>query len=295
MKNLIDDVSVYTEFLKHEYNLDITMHFLHEYSLKLYSPALGGLSRYNTHNAIYCTKVKSDMNRMKMCLNYQLRLIDNAPSDGSGAVEECVFGVRNYIRYLFDGSRCIGFVSVNGYGCGGEKCAEGLRPLYDMCIKTEPVPVKLLDAVIPPLCCMLETIFEKYSELELNHAVKINEKYASVLQLLSDNHNITLDELCAEFNCSRSYISHLFKKNNGNTIRHYCNTLKVNDAKELLRSTDMPVTDIAFTSGFNDFSYFINVFKRITGTTPLKWRRQNCGSEPHTSADRAEFSETEKR
>ena len=51
------------------------------------------------------------------------------------------------------------------------------------------------------------------------------------------------------------------------------------EACRLLRETDSPIVDIAASCGFNDQSYFTNVFKRITGVTPKQYRGQNNEAE----------------
>ena len=68
----------------------------------------------------------------------------------------------------------------------------------------------------------------------------------------------------------------MFRQKNGQTLKSYCNSLKIRDAKALLRETDMSVTEIAYAAGFCDCRYFINTFRKITGTTPLKWRRKEA-------------------
>ena len=49
--------------------------------------------------------------------------------------------------------------------------------------------------------------------------------------------------------------------------------MRVTQAQKLLTSTSQSCTDIAYAVGFNDQSYFIKHFKRLTGTTPLRFRR----------------------
>lgn len=96
-----------------------------------------------------------------------------------------------------------------------------------------------------------------------------------MLDFLRERHSdVSVDEIAKKFNFSKSYISHMFKKKSGRTLKEYCNILKINDAKVLLESSDMSVTEAAQMSGFNNFSYFIKVFKAMTGMTPLKWRAQ---------------------
>jgi YesN/AraC family two-component response regulator len=49
--------------------------------------------------------------------------------------------------------------------------------------------------------------------------------------------------------------------------------MRVNHAQKLLTNTTQSCTDIAYEVGFNDQSYFIKHFKRLTGTTPMRFRR----------------------
>jgi hypothetical protein len=53
------------------------------------------------------------------------------------------------------------------------------------------------------------------------------------------------------------------------TIRAYCNALKLEDSKTLLLTTDYSITDIALDLGFSDTSYFISLFKKKYGISPL--------------------------
>ena len=84
--------------------------------------------------------------------------------------------------------------------------------------------------------------------------------------------DVSVHELAERFCFSRSYISHMFKKRSGYGLKQYCNLLKIKDAKALLEGTEMSVSEVAFSVGFNNFSYFINTFKKVTGKTPLEWR-----------------------
>ena len=47
---------------------------------------------------------------------------------------------------------------------------------------------------------------------------------------------------------------------------------RVEQAKKLLISTDKSITEVGAECGFSDTSYFISVFKRLTGITPKEYR-----------------------
>ena len=84
-----------------------------------------------------------------------------------------------------------------------------------------------------------------------------------ILQYLGEYHsNVTLSDLSEKFSRSKSHISHMFKKENGMSVRAYCNILKINDAKNLLENTDLSVSDIAYDTGFEDVSYFVYMFRK---------------------------------
>ena len=72
---------------------------------------------------------------------------------------------------------------------------------------------------------------------------------------------------------SRYYILKEFKKYIGVTIHEYIITARISYAKELLKYSDLPVSEIAFESGMNNVTHFINLFKAREGTTPLAYRK----------------------
>ena len=58
------------------------------------------------------------------------------------------------------------------------------------------------------------------------------------------------------------------------SLRAYLNKLRLRDSAILLTETDLPVTEVALDSGFNDTSYFIYLFKKEFGVSPLKYRKE---------------------
>ena len=83
---------------------------------------------------------------------------------------------------------------------------------------------------------------------------------------------ITLNDICSHFNYSRSFICRIFKEQTGVSLITYFNRLKVDEAKRLLSSTRLSVTEISELLGFSETKYFGNVFKSRVGKTPLEYR-----------------------
>ena len=66
-----------------------------------------------------------------------------------------------------------------------------------------------------------------------------------------------------------------FREETGQTPALYITALRVERAKLELERTDQSVTDIAFNLGWSSGNYFCTVFKKLTGVSPLTYRRQN--------------------
>ena len=62
--------------------------------------------------------------------------------------------------------------------------------------------------------------------------------------------------------------SRAFKSAFGITFKEYLLRFRIKEACRLLEKPDIPVTEVAYLSGFNDPSYFSKVFKRYVGLSP---------------------------
>lgn len=75
------------------------------------------------------------------------------------------------------------------------------------------------------------------------------------------------------YNRSRYHIAKQFKKYMGTTINEYIITTRISYAKDLLKYSDLSVSDIAFDAGFHNVTHFINLFKARENTTPYAYRK----------------------
>jgi AraC family transcriptional regulator len=84
---------------------------------------------------------------------------------------------------------------------------------------------------------------------------------------------LKLEELASESGVSPVTISKQFHRHFGCTLGEYMRRLKVSRALQLLRSTDLPLTEITYRCGFADQSHFIRCFKQYTGFLPVHFRK----------------------
>lgn len=84
---------------------------------------------------------------------------------------------------------------------------------------------------------------------------------------------LTLGDLAASVYMSREYFSHIFRRCTGVSPFAYLNGYRIRRSMELLEVTDMTVTEIASSCGFNQVSYFNRKFSGAAGCTPTEYRR----------------------
>lgn len=89
----------------------------------------------------------------------------------------------------------------------------------------------------------------------------------------SDN-TLNLKILADFLGISTSYLSMLFSTTKGVTFKQYLNEKRLTHAIQLLRETNLPISEIATTTGFNDANYFSKVFKSKFTTSPISYRQQ---------------------
>ena len=104
----------------------------------------------------------------------------------------------------------------------------------------------------------------------------VSPKLMQVRRYLEEHYmeRICLEDLSALFFISKYHLSREYKKNYGITIGNDLMARRISHAKSLLRFSDGTVEEIAALCGFGESGYFIRVFKKAEGLTPLEYRRK---------------------
>ncbi len=85
--------------------------------------------------------------------------------------------------------------------------------------------------------------------------------------------DLDLEQLASKSGLSTKYFCRVFKESTDRSPIEYLNWFRVNQACTCLRkNTESNLSEIAYSCGFNDLSYFIKIFRRYKGMTPLKYR-----------------------
>ena len=89
--------------------------------------------------------------------------------------------------------------------------------------------------------------------------------------------NITLEDLSRVADRNPQYISAVFSKTCGMSLKEYITSLRIEEARRLLRSSNMPIGDVAVRTGYQDAKYFSRIFQKTTGQSPREYRASELG------------------
>ncbi len=103
--------------------------------------------------------------------------------------------------------------------------------------------------------------------------VVTNTKISEIYDYLNKNFRepISLDELCFLYGTNKTTLCSMFKKSYGDTVINYINSLKMKEAKRLLREGTYNLTEIASILGFSSIHYFSRLFKLSEGISPSNY------------------------
>lgn len=107
-----------------------------------------------------------------------------------------------------------------------------------------------------------------------------NHKIQRAIEYINENYNsnINMALVSNEVSMNYTFFSETFKEITGESFVDYLKNIRINMAKKLLRSSNMPITKVSLEVGFNDDKHFSKTFKVITGVTPSEYRKNHTSS-----------------
>lgn len=233
---LISDIKRYIVYLE-EKGIYVSIHTdFTEYMLPLLE--------FNIHKNPKCLFIKSDNDAWEKCIKLHSSEI-NKQTGVKARV--CHAGVEETVFFL---------------ECGGTVCIS-IKEEFN---KTE------IETLVNPLCRMIEYLkllcpeneFEITDNEIVNRAIKfIQRNYYNQIS------NVDIAKACS---CSVSTLCHLFKRFKDISVHKYICDLRLAYSKELLKTSNLSITSIAYKTGFSDYNYFAIKFKKETGVSPSKYR-----------------------
>ncbi|MBR3942150.1 MAG: AraC family transcriptional regulator [Clostridia bacterium] len=112
------------------------------------------------------------------------------------------------------------------------------------------------------------------NKLPTHDSVQYNAVQSAKLYIQTNfRQNPSLTEIAKAVYLTPNYLCDKFRKETGKTVLEYLTAQKIKYAESLLKSTNLSVTDICFSSGFSSVSNFLRAFKMHKKTSPLAYRK----------------------
>lgn len=121
--------------------------------------------------------------------------------------------------------------------------------------------------------------FRAHAYQSLKDSAHHDELVLAAQQWLQDNlhQSLSMTELAASLQCSVRTLNRRFKAVTNATPGSYLQAQRLTAARELLRASNLSVSEVAYQVGLHDVSYFTSVFQKHCGQTPARYRRSVRG------------------
>lgn len=131
-----------------------------------------------------------------------------------------------------------------------------------------------------PKCLIKNLISLLYIiEKDINHGRHFKSTFSYHVRKATDyidyryNEDITLSDLANYLKINKSYFCSILKKETGKTFTQVLNDVRIEKSKKLLLEENSSMLDIALAVGYNNQNYYNITFKKITGMTPMEYRK----------------------
>lgn len=155
---------------------------------------------------------------------------------------------------------------------------EIVEELFQLCLKESQMANEDLSCLKMMVQCLLNKVMT-CAELCKGYSAKsrIDSPLQNAVFYLHSHFrdSPSLSQIAKIAHYNNSYFSAVFHSEFGMPYSEYLARIKIDYAKQLLLSSDLEIKKIAQQSGFSSESAFLKTFKKITGTTPSKFRISN--------------------
>ena len=281
-KQILDDIHGFIKFIE-ACGYTVSISFI-ENKFSIYTE---DLMRYDFHPHSVCNYMKKNGKTENRCVCNKNNLRNS--SLDKPYYDCCYAGVEEFLIPVRYDNLLICCIHISGYRGVLEKskykmekiseqCTEQFFKLYNELSIEVPTMEKVL-SFVKPLQYMLTDLYlecQKKQNKE-NNSTSLDDIYIKALNFIHDNYsgNLTCDTIAEHLKYSASYIRYVFKKSDKISVQAKINQIRLNKAKQLIHITNMSISEIAFSVGYNDSNYFSTAFKKHFGVSPKEYRSEN--------------------
>lgn len=138
------------------------------------------------------------------------------------------------------------------------------KPGYDYVVKAQLIE----------LLVIIKRMVDSGKNLYYSGPASTHKKVFEIVNYINKNYyqQLSLNFISKNFFISPTYFSKIFKETTGFSFIEYLNSIRIKEARVLLRESKLKVSEIVEKVGFDNSTHFGRVFKTLTGYSPLKYR-----------------------
>lgn len=241
------------------------------------------IAEYPASDCSFCSLIRQNSLAEKKCWQSDQFACDQCQMTGRLYSYTCHAGMTETAAPIRCGSVVIGYLmfgqvllhaNKNAYWSTVRQLCQpyqidtkALRAAYMQKKPVQPAQVHAATQLLE--ACAGYLWLQRYISFQENTLLRQLDDYLSA-NLHAD---LSVGALCRQFDVSRTKLYRLVREYYGKGVEQLIRGLRVERAKALLTETDLPVSEVAAQVGFDDYNYFIKVFREETGTTPARYRK----------------------
>ncbi len=234
------------------------------------------------HTSPICWRFKSTSEMTQRCVDCRTKAIRRAVRTGEPFSGYCINGLKEYTHPIAVDGEVIGIIFIGNILVSGEGEERILRRLEERGFSEEGASLlqtmerDMSDEECGGYARLIESyirlLMKEKSDRDTDDSKKLLWKDIVAFADDNDTGGLTMKELAEIFHYNEKYLGREFKKATGMSMKLYICRRRVERAMELLRETDLCVTEIASKCGFENISYFNRRFRQFAGASPRAYR-----------------------
>ena len=240
------------------------------------------LASYPHKKSKFCHEIEKNPNALQHCLDCDYKAMEHVKNTGELYIYKCHFGLNEAIMPLYSYGSLTGYLmmgqAVIGTYQNYSKIIENSKDYFtdNHFLKQLVTKITILNEDQIYAFAQICDICAKYISLTNRLQAKHDNLAQEIKQYIISNYNkqITIEELCSYFFCSRGTLLKHFKSKYNTTVHQYLLDYRLKKAAELLINNELNIKEIAYSCGFEDPNYFSKAFRKKYNLSPLKFKNQ---------------------
>ncbi len=249
----------------------------------LFDDAFKQILSYPENDCAFCSIMKSHPTTRRKCNYADRRQCEKCEKENKLVLYKCHAGLVEAVIPLHESEKIIGYLMFGQITDNPDK-SEIFSRVQKLSNELKFDTAKLTRGI--------DSISYKTSE-QIQSAAKIMEACTSYIinrELITPENNkifegakayieehlgdsLKIEDICEALGVGRTKLYEIFKSEIKMGVSKYILRRRMHKAKKLLKSTDMPIPEIADSIGFTDYNYFGRVFKKTYGKSPKSYRK----------------------